>query len=119
MRSLRRDTLALKSVVALAAFALLFQTPAISAPGALDVFLTSRVAAGDVPAVVAMVVDRDSTRYTGAFGMAGVALKRPVAPDSIFRIASMTKPITSLAVMMLCEQGQLALEDPVTKYLPE
>jgi methyl acetate hydrolase len=59
-----------------------------------------RVAAGDVPAVVALVVDRESTRYTGAFGRASVALNRPVAPDSIFRIASMTKPITSLAVII-------------------
>jgi methyl acetate hydrolase len=42
-----------------------------------------------------------------------------VTPDSIFRIASMTKPITSVAVMMLYDQGQLSLDDPVTKYLPE
>jgi CubicO group peptidase (beta-lactamase class C family) len=109
----------LKPLVALAALVWLLQPPAIRATGALDTFLRSRVAAGDVPAVVAMVVDRESTRYTGAFGTASVALNRPVAPDSLFRIASMTKPITSLAVMMLYQQGLLALDDPVTKYLPE
>lgn len=108
-----------KPLAALAALAWLLQPPAVSGRGALDSLLQSRVAAGDVPAVVAMVVNRDSTRYTGAFGKASVALNRPVAPDSIFRIASMTKPITSLAVMMLYEQGELALDDPVTKYLPE
>jgi len=40
-------------------------------------------------------------------------------PDSIFRIASMTKPVTSVAAMMLVEKGQLDLDDPITKYLPE
>ncbi len=85
----------------------------------LDGFLRSRVEAGDVPGVVAMVVDRDATVYAGAFGKADVARNRSMAPDSIFRIASMTKPVTSLAAMMLVEQGTIALDDPVTKYLPE
>ena len=66
-----------------------------------------------------MVVGGDATLYTGAFGTADEALNRPVAPDSIFRIASMTKPVTSLAVMMLYEQGRIGLGDPVAKYLPE
>jgi CubicO group peptidase (beta-lactamase class C family) len=77
------------------------------------------VAAGDVPGVVAMVVDRQSTIYSGAFGKADVASHRPMSADSIFRIASMTKPITSLAAMMLVEQGRLRLDDPIAKYLPE
>ncbi|HWK12704.1 MAG TPA: serine hydrolase domain-containing protein, partial [Vicinamibacterales bacterium] len=57
--------------------------------------------------------------YTGAFGKADVAQNRPMAPDTIFRIASMTKPVTSLAAMMLVEHGQIGLDDPVAKYLPE
>jgi methyl acetate hydrolase len=76
----------------------------------LDAFLQARVAAGDVPAVVAMVVNRDATLYAGASG---------ATPGSIFRIASMTKPVTSLAAMMLYEQGKLGLDDPIVKYLPE
>ena len=108
-----------KSIAAVAAVAWLLQAPAVNAPAALDAFLKSRVAAGDAPAIVAMVVDRASTRYTGAFGKASVASGRPVTPDSIFRLASMTKPITTVAAMMLYEAGQLGLDDPVTKYLPE
>jgi CubicO group peptidase (beta-lactamase class C family) len=46
-------------------------------------------------------------------------MNRPVTQDSIFRIASMTKPITSGAATMLYEEGRLRLDDPVTKYLPE
>jgi methyl acetate hydrolase len=108
-----------KQVIALAALSLILQRPAIRTRDALDAFLRAHVADGDVPAVVAMVVDRDSTLYVGAFGKASVALNRPVTPDSIFRIASMTKPVTSVAAMMLYEQGHLGLDDPVTKYLPE
>jgi methyl acetate hydrolase len=108
-----------RPLVALAAVAWLLQPPVTSAPNALDAFLRARVAAGDVPAVVAMVVDGRSTRYTGAFGSASVASKTPVTVDSIFRIASMTKPVTSVAAMMLYERGLLGLDDPVTKYLPE
>src|SRR6185436_11186775 len=42
----------------------------------------------------------------------------PMQPDAIFAIASMTKPVTSVAIMMLAEQGKLKLDDPVSKYLP-
>src|SRR4029078_7571323 len=43
---------------------------------------------------------------------------RPMEPDAIFRVASMTKPITSTALMMLIEQGKLNVDDPVSKYIP-
>jgi methyl acetate hydrolase len=86
---------------------------------ALDEFLRASVAQGDPPAVVAMVVDQRSTLYLGAFGKQNVAEHRGVTPDTIFRIASMTKPVTSLAVMMLYDEGKLAFDDPVTMYLPE
>jgi CubicO group peptidase (beta-lactamase class C family) len=109
----------MRTLLVIAALSLTLQPPANAARDALDAFLRARVAAGDAPAVLAMVVNRDSTIYTGAFGTANVALKRPVTPDSLFRIASMTKPLTSLAAMMLFQQGRLGLGDPVTKYLPE
>ena len=95
------------------------QAPTTITADKLDTFLRARVAAGDVPGVVAMVVDRQSTIYSGAFGKADVAKNRPMTVDSIFRIASMTKPVTSLAVMMLVEQGSLRLDDPISDYLPE
>ena len=72
-----------------------------------------------MPGVVALVTNRERVLYRGAFGVADVASKRPMAVDSMFRIASMTKAITSLALMQLVEQGKLGLEDPVDKYLPE
>ena len=106
-------------VVTLLMVAWLAQAPATTPSNKLNAFLRARVAAGDVPGVVAMVVDRQSTIYSGAFGKADEAKNRPMTVDSIFRIASMTKPVTSLAAMMLIEQGRLRLDDPITNYLPE
>ena len=108
-----------KQLLGLAVVAWLIQTPRVGIPERLDTFLRASVEAGDVPGIVAMVVGRDSTIYMGAFGKAAVAQNLPMMPDSIFRIASMTKPVTSLAAMMLVDQGQLRLDDPVTRYLPE
>jgi CubicO group peptidase (beta-lactamase class C family) len=54
-----------------------------------------------------------------AYGHRDVARASPMKPDAIFRIHSMTKPVTSVAVLMLMEEGKLALEDPIGKYLPE
>jgi CubicO group peptidase (beta-lactamase class C family) len=57
--------------------------------------------------------------YQGAFGVADVSTGRALSADALFRIASMTKPVTSLALMQLVEQGRLGLDDPAEKYLPE
>jgi CubicO group peptidase (beta-lactamase class C family) len=86
---------------------------------AIDAALRTAVERGDVPGVVALVTDRERVLYRGAFGVGDVASKRPLAVDSMFRIASMTKAITSFALMQLVEQGKLSVEDPVDKYLPE
>ena len=109
----------MKQASAFLAVLLVLHPAAPPAGAALDAFLRARVSAGDAPAVVAMVIDPESTLYAGAFGKASVAHNRPVTTDSIFRLASMTKPITSVAAMMLYEEGRLGLDDPVTKYLPE
>ena len=53
------------------------------------------------------------------FGMMDKKAKKPMQPDTIFRIYSMSKPITSVAAMMLYEQGKLKLDDPISKYIPE
>src|SRR5262245_48320308 len=85
----------------------------------IDPKLREAVERKDVPGGVALVTDRKGVIYQGAFGVADVATGRALAQDALFRIASMTKPVTSTAAMQLIEQGKLALEDPVEKYLPE
>lgn len=80
--------------------------------------LDSAVARGDTPGVVALVVDGSGELYEGSAGKLDVARNLPMRTDAIFRIASMTKPITSVAIMMLLEEGKLRLDDPVSKYLP-
>jgi len=85
----------------------------------IDQKLREAVERKDVPGVVALVTDRKGVIYQGAFGVADVATGRALAPDALFRIASMTKPVTSTAAMQLIEQGKFTLDDPVEKYLPE
>src|SRR5437867_11677401 len=84
----------------------------------MDGLLQRAVQEGIVPGVVAIVANKDQILYHGAFGLRDVANRKPIERDSIFRIASMTKPVTSVAVMMLQEQGKLKVDDPVSKYLP-
>ena len=95
--------------------------PEISAEGAaaVDEFLAAAVAGGQVPKVVAVVANRKEIFYEGTFGKKDVANDIDVALDSIFGLASMTKPITSVATMMLAEEGAFDLDDPVSKYLPD
>lgn len=85
----------------------------------IDKVLGDAVRRGDTPGVVAMAADRHGVIYQGAFGVADTSNARPLTTDAIFRIASMTKPITSVAAMQLLEQGRFSLEDPAEKYLPE
>jgi methyl acetate hydrolase len=94
--------------------------PAIADSGkaALSSSLAASVERGDVPGVVALVVDADSVLYQGAAGQQDVARRVEMKPDAIFRIASMTKPVTTVAVMMLVEAGKLSVEDPVSKFIP-
>jgi methyl acetate hydrolase len=86
---------------------------------ALDTSLRSAVEQKDVPGVVTLITDRKGVLYESAFGVADVATGRPLKADALFRIASMTKPITSTALMQLVEQSKIGLDDPVEKYLPE
>jgi methyl acetate hydrolase len=89
------------------------------ATAALDTGLRAAVERKDVPGVVALVTDRKGVLYESAFGVADVSTGRPLTKDALFRIASMTKPVTSVALMQLVEQGKIALDDPAEKYLPE
>src|SRR5215217_6351344 len=89
------------------------------AGAALDTSLRGAVESKDVPGVVALITDRERVLYQSAFGVADAATGRPLTSDAMFRIASMTKAVTSLALMQLVEQGRLGLDDPAEKYLPE
>lgn len=92
--------------------------PSFSA-AALTGYLQQAVASGSVPGVVVAVVDRGGIVYHEAFGTLNAAKKVPMAKDTIFNIASMTKPVTSVAIMMLVDEGKLTLDDDVAKYLPK
>ncbi len=72
-----------------------------------------------IAGAVTLVARRGHVAWFKAQGMADREAGKPMRPDTMFRICSMTKPITSLAVMMLYEEGHFLLDDPVSKYLPE
>jgi CubicO group peptidase (beta-lactamase class C family) len=84
----------------------------------IDAYLAGVVRDTRIPGVVGLAVEADGIVYLGAFGRQDVANDVPMATDTIFRIASMTKPVTSVAVMMLVQEGDLGLDDPVAQYLP-
>ena len=84
---------------------------------ALTQQMNEAVKRGDTPGVAELVVDRQGILFEGAAGKADIAKNAAMRTDAIFNIASMTKPVTSVAIMMLMEQGKLKLDDPVSMYL--
>jgi CubicO group peptidase (beta-lactamase class C family) len=72
-----------------------------------------------LPGAVAIAVNKSAVTYRQAFGVADLSTGSRMAPDAIFRIASMTKPVTSVAAMQLVEQGRVSLDDPAVRYLSE
>jgi CubicO group peptidase (beta-lactamase class C family) len=76
------------------------------------------VAEGQITGAVTLVARDGKIVHLDGVGMANVAEKRPMATDTMFRIASMTKPITATAVMILADEGKLSLDDLVEKYIP-
>ena len=97
--------------------------PVAAAPSAarlelLTKFFDNEVATGKLAGVIVLIQQHGQPVYLKSFGVRDVATKRPMTPDTLFALHSMTKPITSLAAMMLIEEGKLALTDPVSKYIP-
>ena len=97
--------------------------PVAAAPSAaglerLTEFFQNEVATGKLAGVIVLIQQHGRSVYLKCFGVRDVASKRPMTPDTLFALHSMTKPITSLAAMMLIDQGKLALTDPVSKYVP-
>jgi CubicO group peptidase (beta-lactamase class C family) len=85
----------------------------------LDSTLKDFTESGKIAGVSALVYEKGSEAYFGAFGMADRAAGRRMSRDAIVQIFSMTKPITGVALMTLYEQGKLKLDDPLAKYAPE
>jgi methyl acetate hydrolase len=120
----RRTILSISlALVGAGLFGIASQMPGLAAKtavldaAALSKQLASSVERGDTPGVVALVVDRNGILYEGSAGKLDVGRNIPMPVDAIFNIASMTKPVTSVAIMMLLEEGKLRLDDPVSKYL--
>jgi CubicO group peptidase (beta-lactamase class C family) len=77
------------------------------------------VSKGTIPGAVALIARNGKLAYLESFGFRDREKQLPMATDSIFRIASMTKPMVSVAIMMLAEEGKIRLVNPISTYLPE
>lgn len=77
------------------------------------------IEAHEIPGAVTLIADRDGVTHLQAIGHAGPDGRKPMKKDAIFWIASMTKPITGTAIMMLQEEGKLSVDDLASKYIPE
>jgi CubicO group peptidase (beta-lactamase class C family) len=86
---------------------------------ALDASMARRVSRGEVPGVVSLLAHGEAVHVTVAGKLAIEGGSAPMRRDSIFRIASMSKPITGVAAMVLIQDGAMALDDPVERWLPE
>jgi CubicO group peptidase (beta-lactamase class C family) len=86
--------------------------------GRLDAWAQRLVEDGKLPGLLSVVLRRDQIAHVHACGNADVERGVPLRQDTIFRIYSMTKPLTSTAIMMLYEEGRFQLDDPITRFLP-
>ncbi|NNE57052.1 MAG: beta-lactamase family protein [Hellea sp.] len=86
---------------------------------AMDSLLSGAVDSGEIIGVSALVFDEGQVVYENAFGLRDRERGDPVELDTVFRIYSMSKPITSALIMDLVEEGKISLDDPVSKYIPE
>jgi CubicO group peptidase (beta-lactamase class C family) len=78
-----------------------------------------RIAAGDLAGAVVAVARKGRVAYVNVQGVMDLESKQPMTASSMFRIASMTKPVIGVGVMMMVEEGKLRLNDPVARYIPE
>ncbi|MCH8957828.1 beta-lactamase family protein [candidate division KSB1 bacterium] len=85
----------------------------------IDSIITKSINNGEIPGAVALVARNGKIAYYKSFGYADVEAQKKIGKNSIFRIASMTKAITTVGVMVLHERGHFMLNDPISKYIPE
>ncbi len=93
----------------------LADAPKLSGIGAA---MEEMIAKSEIAGAVTVVITRDKIVHLESTGFADVAAKKPMTPDTLFWVASMTKPITGTAILMLQDEGKLNVADPVAKYLP-
>jgi len=84
----------------------------------IDAFFQAEIAAKRLPGAVVMIAREGRVVHHAAYGLRDPATGAPMGKDSIFRIYSMTKPVTAVAVLMLMEEGKLRLSDPLSRFLP-
>lgn len=85
----------------------------------IEQMLLGRIAKGEMAGAVAVVARKGKIAYLTAQGVMDLESKQAVTPATMFRIASMTKPVTGVAAMMMLEEGKIRLNDPVSRYIPE
>src|ERR1700742_3890523 len=81
-------------------------------------YLRNEVSTGKIPGAVLLIQQHGRPVLFESYGVRDVDSKRPMTADTIFRFYSMSKPITSVAVMMLVDEGKLSLDDPLSKFIP-
>jgi len=81
-------------------------------------YLRDQIANGKIPGAILLIQQHGKPVYHEFFGVQDVVSKQPMTDQTIFRLFSMTKAITSVAAMMLVDEGKFALEDPIAKYIP-
>jgi CubicO group peptidase (beta-lactamase class C family) len=81
--------------------------------------MQNMIASQEIAGAVTVVATKNNIAHLETTGLADIASKRPMTPDTLFWIASMTKPVTGVAILMLQDDGKLKVTDPVAKYLPE
>src|SRR3954454_8965070 len=84
----------------------------------IDAYIKNEITTEKIPGALMMIERHGKLGYYANFGVRDPATKAPMSDDTIFRIYSMSKPITSVAAMMLVEEGRLMLDEPVAKYIP-
>jgi CubicO group peptidase (beta-lactamase class C family) len=85
----------------------------------IDQMIARRISAGDIAGAVTIVARKGKVAHLSAQGAMDLESKQPMTPATMFRIASMTKPVVGVAIMMMVEEGKLHLNDPVSRYIPE
>src|SRR6516162_292448 len=81
-------------------------------------YLQNEVDSGKIPGAIILIQRHGKLAYYKKLGVRDAATRQPMTDDTIFRLYSMSKPVTSVAVMMLVDDGKLALADPLSKYIP-
>ena len=85
----------------------------------ISTMIQRRIDAGDLAGAVTVVARKGKVAHVDARGVMDLESRQPMTPAAMFRIASMTKPVVGVAIMMLVEEGKLRLNDPVSRYIPE